>query len=211
MAHPSPRFNSLATELLDHICSFITSPHDLLSFALCQRRLSAVIIPSHIQFRDLVLSLAHRSLFRKLLERPLLASRFVLLEFVGNSQTFIWPASLLKELDSEWPVMGKGDAGRVLDEVSKELVPAIQCLVGLTSFRSDLHYTGMADRIFTALQVSCPALHTVELTYSSYSGPSRSTVSQISGTNFRITKTCLTGVELFQPYKILLRFLGLIL
>lgn len=179
MSHSSQLFNSLATEVLDHICSFIPSPRDLLSFALCQRRLSAIIVPSHIQFRDLVLSLSHRSLIRKLPERPLLASRFVSLEYASNSKSFIWPASLLKNLSAEWPVMGKGDQRRILDEVSKELVPGIQCLVGLTSFRCDLHATGMADPIFTALQESCPALTTLELVYSSYSGPSRSTVSQL--------------------------------
>jgi hypothetical protein len=179
MPHPSPLFDSLATELLDHICSFIPSPRDLLSFALCQKRLSAIIIPSHIQFRDLVLCRGHRSIFRKLLERPLLASRFVTLEIVGNCETFVWPASLLKKLTAEWPVMGKGDEGRVLDEVGKELAPAIQCLVGLTTFRCDLHATGIANRIFTAIQVSCPLLTAVELVYSSYSGPSSSTASQV--------------------------------
>jgi hypothetical protein len=215
MAPPSPLFSSLATELLDHICSFIHSPRDLLSLALCERRLSAIIIPSHIQFRILVCRLQHQALFAGLLAHPALSSRFVSLELIGYSEDYVWPASLphLAYLESEWPLMRKGDERRVLDEVTQRLVPAVRCLVGLVSFRCNLHNTGMADRIFTALQDSCPSLSTVELVYSSYSGLT-ATVSQVpsvaphSGSAAKNVLFFFLALEFFESLAVLLLFLG---
>jgi hypothetical protein len=170
MAFTSPSIIDFATELLDLICSFIHSPCDLLSFALCSRRLSAIIIPYHIQYRDLVCSPWHRDLFAKLLEHPLRSSQFVSLSLelkkpsVDWQAKYIWPKSLVEDLGRVWPMVD-GGIDRAFDDVSKAIASS---LVGLTSFRCDLH-NSMLEHIFTALQGSCPKLSTLELVHSTYS------------------------------------------
>src|SRR5262245_11844342 len=131
MALSSPLL-SFATELLDHICSFVHSPRDLLSFALCSRRLSAIIIPRHIQYRDLVCSIEHRDLLQKLQEHPHLSSRFVSLELCCSVEGLVWPKSLVED---DWPTMSKLDAERVRHDLSTEIAPGFRSLIGLTSFR----------------------------------------------------------------------------
>lgn len=71
-----------APELIDHICSFLDSPKDILSFALTSKKLYNVAIPDHIEFRHLRCDIRRISIWRKLTTLPAIALRFVSLEII---------------------------------------------------------------------------------------------------------------------------------
>jgi hypothetical protein len=159
MEPPSAHFSNLAIEVLDHIIYLIYAPSDLLSLALCERRLADIIIPSHIQFRHLACNIWLPSIFSTLLEHPILCSRFVSLDMsAGRYSEYIWPLSLLTTLD-RMPLIA--DDWKV-NSLSKTASISLRDFVGLTSFRCKVRDLGM-DHIFKAVQESCSNLSTLEL------------------------------------------------
>lgn len=70
------------TELIDHICSFIDRPKDLLSFALTSKQIYKVVVPNHIEFRHLRCDFRRVPIWHKLAALPAVASRFVSLEII---------------------------------------------------------------------------------------------------------------------------------
>jgi hypothetical protein len=114
------------SEILDHICSFVDSPKDILSFALTSKEVCQLAIPDHIEFRHLRCDIRRISLWKKLAELPAVASRFVSLEVaveVGTDhRSPILPirSRLLAHRDQTEDVLFKWDPGpesfRELDE-----------------------------------------------------------------------------------------------
>ena len=75
------------SEILDHICTFVDSPKDILSFALTTKRVYQQAIPDHIEFRHLRCDIRRISLWRKLSELPAIAARFSSLEVIVEDGT----------------------------------------------------------------------------------------------------------------------------
>lgn len=73
---------SISTELLENIIGNIDLPIELLNLALTSRSFHSLIVPNHIQFRDIRCSINQRNLWKLLIEKPLLASNIRVLHLV---------------------------------------------------------------------------------------------------------------------------------
>ena len=67
-------------ELLDAIASLIRQPRDLLSVALASKALHDVVVPGHLDFREVCCDPSRTSLWKALAEHPGLAGRILSLD-----------------------------------------------------------------------------------------------------------------------------------
>ncbi|KIJ28214.1 hypothetical protein M422DRAFT_99000, partial [Sphaerobolus stellatus SS14] len=62
-------------EILDNIAAHINLPQDLLSLAVTARAFHAIVVPNHLQFRDIRCDPRRVNLWRSLAQKPAYAAR----------------------------------------------------------------------------------------------------------------------------------------
>ncbi|KAJ7117018.1 hypothetical protein C8R44DRAFT_983326 [Mycena epipterygia] len=72
------------TELLDVIAPLIPSPSDLLSLAFASKTLHTIIVPEHLEFREICCDARRASLWNALTNQPILAARILSLELMSE-------------------------------------------------------------------------------------------------------------------------------
>lgn len=156
-------YSDQPVELIDHTCSFLDSPKDLLSFALTCKTVCDVIIPNHIECRHIRCNLDRFSLWQKLVNHPSIASRFVSLEIVESNITELVPTRI-KLLDCSDDVEDR--YSHSIDSLfvgMQSMAVAISRMSGLTRIHwLERFYTPIPD-IFAAW-TRCPALEDVQVT-----------------------------------------------
>lgn len=183
MASHSLGLTNNPPELLDHICSFIDKPKDLLAVSLTSKQFYQLVVPTHIQFRIIRCDVRRRDLWKHLSVRPGLASKIVSLELVSElhdrSGTVIVPISVLDDnatLQSAstrtWPRRTIFDSAVIQDNIDEfeddclcALISVIQHLTSLRHFRWE-DYTIRPtnyDTLFSTLHQSCPRITEVEI------------------------------------------------
>jgi hypothetical protein len=178
------------SDILDHICAFVASPRDILSFALTSKQIYYQAIPDHIEFRHLRCDLRRISLWKKLSELPAVASRFLSLEVIVEDGTnyghpifpihsqllvdrdetedvlFDWsPEYYGSDSDSddrEWRKQEQEARKVVLAKCMQAFVTALQSMSGLTRFHWLVAQQQPSSAVFAVLQ-KCPALKDVDM------------------------------------------------
>lgn len=156
-------------ELIDHICSFMDSPRDLLSLSLVSKRVFEAVIPYHIECRHIRCDLRQVGLWKKLVSLPSIASRFVSLEITGTykTRTLILPkhhSLLASSYDLTYRSKDKIETELWTEsDCLNALAAAIQVMAGLKSFCWNVAIKPV-DSLFTALK-RCSSLDDVQVLY----------------------------------------------
>ena len=160
-------------ELISHICSFLDSPKDLLSFSLTSRRVCGTVIPNHIECRHIRCDVRCVALWKKLADLPWVASRFVSLEIIGRFETTALTNPIIPNHHPSFviPDCASGITTRWQEERREEfwsdcihaLAAAVRVMSGLRSFRwIDKEEAQSMNDVFAALQ-NCTRLDNVQI------------------------------------------------
>jgi hypothetical protein len=171
-------------ELLDHICSYVDSPEDLLSLSLTSKQFCSPVIPNHIEFRRIRCDIRRLSVWTRLAESPTLAAKFTSLEIglekdpLDKRTTFpraILPKSWIgshtdgdSELGFNWP-NGEDNVGGVGVAAATSwfasLVTVIRRMSSLTRFRWAVKFLPPSHDVVSALKNSCVGLVDIQIAY----------------------------------------------
>ncbi|KAJ6471591.1 hypothetical protein C8R47DRAFT_1297356 [Mycena vitilis] len=162
--------SSQPPELLDAIASFIPLPCDSLSLALASKLLHGIIVPHHIEFREVCCDLRRKTLWRALAEQPVLSGRIISLGLFneviphhGRTQLLI-PQSL-----------GVGDEEPGGSDFQDVLSAAVSDMVALERFSlvQTIVVQGKdpIEPVLPALQQFCPNLRELEVIFCELDSP----------------------------------------
>jgi hypothetical protein len=222
-------------ELLDHICSYIDSPEDLLTLSLISKHFCSLIIPNHIEFRRIHCDIRRVSVWKKLADNPPLAAKFTSLEvglegYAWDGTTFrraILPKSWIRsnpndgfELGYQW-LHGMGSIGPGEVDVAAatsclaSLVTAIHRMSSLTRFRWAVKYLPPSNDVVLALKHSCPGLVDVQIAntgmgtvepWSNFAIPSSLVSVSKNITHHYLTTTMHQALAIFEFVKVLVHY-----
>ena len=157
----SRSYSDQPVELIDHTCSFLDNPKDLLSFALTCKIVCDVAIPNHIECRRIRCKFRRFSLWEKLANHPSIASRFVSLEIIGPDITELVPTRI-KLLDCSDDVDDRYNSIDFDFICMQSLAVATNTMSGLTSIHWLDSCCAPISDIFAAW-TRCPALEDVQV------------------------------------------------
>jgi hypothetical protein len=80
----------LPPELYEQIILCIDSPKDLLNVALASKAMCTIIVPHHIQLRNIHCEQTHQPLWSALVETPIFASYITTLTLQNGSVQYLW-------------------------------------------------------------------------------------------------------------------------
>ncbi|KAL0947296.1 hypothetical protein HGRIS_013415 [Hohenbuehelia grisea] len=157
--------SSTPAEILDRICSYISSPKDLLYVALAARKFNQVIIPDHIQFRNIRCDFRRKNVWQKLAAAPAKAARFVEVEIVDERGTdgyhdprglpIIFPRSLDTSSDTE------GTEGYT--SAVATLASALRLMSNLRAFHWYTAAVRPTNEVFLALREASSPVESIEV------------------------------------------------
>jgi hypothetical protein len=178
-------------ELLEAIASFIPLPRDLLSLALTSKALNALIIPEHLEFREVSCDPYRTALWTALAELPLLAGRIRSLSLqmepipLHSSAEVVVPQSVAAPNGGAVRGLPSANwAGERTNQSAEPLCAAISQMHGLTRFCFDHRGNSRLQTIgslFDTVRQHCLCLRELELELQyEYEGPFDSIIDAVS-------------------------------
>ncbi|KIJ43731.1 hypothetical protein M422DRAFT_252978 [Sphaerobolus stellatus SS14] len=160
--------HELPHEILEHICSFLDLPEDLLSFGLTCRFLCNFVIPYQVQFRHIRCDPRRRDVVEALMERPTLGHAVRRLELVSNEAS-VWPTRPLLPRSlapSSASKMRKAlDRAFVITDVMPRLMYSLPLLKRFVWVPTQIKRNREAVPEVVMSVASCPFLEELELSY----------------------------------------------
>lgn len=169
-------------ELLDAIASLICQPRDLLSLALASKALHGVVVPGHLEFREVCCDPSRTSLWTALAENPRFAGRILSLDLQSEPISTMYsggevvvPKSLTTRAEGSHNNGRDGESDNGKPEFT-ELCAAISKMHGLTRFRFDgRQWNELSAAVFRTLQRHCPNMREFEVHFDNY-GPNLNSI-----------------------------------
>ncbi|KAJ7861164.1 hypothetical protein B0H13DRAFT_2671912 [Mycena leptocephala] len=189
-------------ELLDAIASLIRHPRDLLSVALASKALHDVVVPGHLEFREVCCDSSRTSLWTALAENPPLAGRILSLDLQSEPISTLYsggevvvPKSLatrsVDEGGSPHSSDKDGEAGNGEPQLP-ELCAAISKMHSLTRFRFDSRqYKNLSAAVFQTLRRHCPNMREFEVHFDYY-GPNLNSITNPIWELSNLTRASIT-------------------
>ncbi|KAJ7101986.1 hypothetical protein C8R44DRAFT_808982 [Mycena epipterygia] len=198
--------SSQPPELLDLVASFIPLPSDLLSLALTSKALHVVIVPQHLEFREVCCDARRASLWKALAENPNFTARILWLgliyEPVSRSRTLHLGERVLvpKYLagDDDAPLAECTSGGIRTNHCQSDCVGALCAAIAnmpaLKRFAFDASGFGRlhdVQAVFTAVLRSCPSLRELDIAFYD-STPSFDSISEPLWELANLTRVSIT-------------------
>ncbi|KAF7348798.1 hypothetical protein MVEN_01399500 [Mycena venus] len=169
-------------ELLDTIASFVAPPSDLLALALTNKALHDIVIPHHLEFREVCCDARRETLWKALADLPVLSGRINSLELLPEPYALRSSAQLLIPYSLSPGTTVQFDAAACNGSACIDLLSiAISSMSALKRFsfgQTSLTRLGNTECLFRALRLHCPNLRELEITFydgnpsfDSFSGP----------------------------------------
>jgi len=167
--------SKLATETLDHIASFVDEPKDLLAVGVASRRLKEIVIPHHIEFRQIRCDAFRYSVWKALSQKPRLCGLIRKLHLFDEreeddvSMIVILPFSLLEGGTED--NLRRFRKGKRVQKCFEALFKATSHMSNLTSFswrmeEDSTRFPLLWRDLFWSVQRSCPLVAELQVKFS---------------------------------------------
>lgn len=172
--HPdeSPTLQTLPFDIKDHILSLLGSPQDLLSFSLSSKEWASLIIPAHIEYRELRIRANRLAVWKHLAARADLAKNIHSLRLISSKDESkeVFPRTLVPASAAETVTTRPLEVDGVVVGQLQNRRPLPEMVKAIRNFRSLKSFTWVAsnghgevvEEIFEALG-RCRALTALRL------------------------------------------------
>ncbi|KAJ7101980.1 hypothetical protein C8R44DRAFT_988290 [Mycena epipterygia] len=170
--------SSQPPELVDIMASFVPLPSDLLSLALTSKALHAIIVPQHLEFREVCCDGRRESLWKSLAENPGPAAGILSLALIyepvsryqalHSNERILVPKSLTGSNEAPLVDCTSGNIRTKECDCVDVLCAAIANMHALKRFTFDDSVFGRlhdVKTVFTAVVRSCPNLRELEIDF----------------------------------------------
>ncbi|KAJ7093399.1 hypothetical protein B0H15DRAFT_832182 [Mycena belliarum] len=160
-------------ELLDDIASLLVRPSDLLSLALTSKTLYAIVVPQHLEFREIRCDARRSALWVALAQHPGLARRLRSLEMYREPDLLrsnLVPRCLMSgdndvpPVDCSLDVRSKTCSSQCTERICAAISP-MSALMRFCFHHSNFAYLHPIETIFEAVLEHCLQLRELEITF----------------------------------------------